>query len=127
MAGTTISMKLNNHSDRLDEDVFKRFSSEDGVSFSKTVVPVALARYGQEKLVSRSQAKKLLARVDQFETVVLDFAGVDAIGQAFADEIFRVFTHSHPQTKIVAIHTNASIGNSIEAARAGWLPVSLRD
>jgi hypothetical protein len=68
-----------------------------------------------------------LARVDQFETVVLDFTGVDAIGQAFTDEIFRVFTRSHPQTKIVVIHANASIGNSIEAAQAGWLPTSLRN
>ena len=127
MAGTTIFMKLNNHSDRLDEEVFKKFSSEDGVSFSKTIVPVTLARYGQEKLVSRSQAKKLLARVDQFETVILDFTGVDAMGQAFADEIFRVFVRSHPQTKIVAIHASDSIGKSIEAAQAGWLPVSLRD
>ena len=55
------------------------------------MVPVDLARYGDDNLVSRSQARRLLARVDRFRTVVLDFKGVDAIGQAFADEVFRVF------------------------------------
>jgi DNA-binding transcriptional ArsR family regulator len=117
--GTSIFMKLNNQSSRLDEDVFKKFSSTDGISFSKTVVPVTLARYGNEKLVSRSQAKQLLARVDQFETVMLDFAGVEGIGQAFADEIFRVFVRSHPKTKIVPVHMNDSVANSARAAEAG--------
>lgn len=120
-------MKLNNHSIRIDSDIFKKYSSEDGISFSKTVVPVTLARYGDEKLVSRSQAKQLLSRVDQFESVVLDFAGVDSIGQAFADEVFRVFSRSHPNTNIVSIRANESILKSIEGAKSDWMPRSLRD
>lgn len=41
-------------------------------------------------LVSRSQAKRVLARLDMFETVTLDFDGVTELEQGFADELFRV-------------------------------------
>ncbi len=57
----------------------------------KTIVPVRMSLYGDEQLVSRSQAKRLLARVDIFKTVVLDFQGVSTIGHSYADEIYRVF------------------------------------
>ncbi len=71
-------MLLANQSDRTPEDVFRRYASEeDDYGFTKTVVPVRLAREGSEQLVSRSQAKRLLARVDRFATVILDFSGVD--------------------------------------------------
>jgi len=40
---------------------------------------------GQEQLISRSQAKRLVARFDRFKTVTLDFEGIDEIGQAFAE------------------------------------------
>ena len=48
-----------------------------------------LALYEGEKLISRSQAKRLVQRFERFRTVVLDFSGVAEIGQAFADEVFR--------------------------------------
>jgi hypothetical protein len=38
----------------------------------------------------------VLARVERFRKVLLDFAGVKSIGQAFADEIFRVFAAETP-------------------------------
>ena len=56
-----------------------------------THIPLRLAEYGEDNLVSRSQAKRVLARVDRFEEVILDYSGIRAVGQAFADEIFRVF------------------------------------
>jgi hypothetical protein len=52
---------------------------------------VRLAKYGNDQLISRSQAKRLLARIELFKIVLFDFSGVETIGQAFADEIFRVF------------------------------------
>jgi anti-anti-sigma regulatory factor len=57
-------------------------------------------------LVSRSQAKRLLSRIDRFKTVILDFKGVDSIGQAFADEIFRVFAMKNKDINL--LHVNAS-------------------
>lgn len=120
VTGTSVSMRLSNESTRLDETVFARFSSADGQDFSKTTVPVDLARFGDEKLVSRSQAKRLLAGLDRFQTVVLDFSGVDTIGQAFTDEIFRVFARQHPRLAIIAVDANLNITEKINAAKADW-------
>lgn len=100
-----MTMKLNNHTARTPKKVFDKFSTDDDYGFTKTVVPVELAQYGDNNLVSRSQAKRLLARIEKFKVVVFDFDGVELIGQAFADEIFRVFALSHPG--ITLEHLNA--------------------
>ena len=59
-------------------------------------MPLLLAQYEGEKLISRSQAKRVAHRFERFERVELDFAGVPDIGQAFADEMFRVFAKRIP-------------------------------
>ena len=38
----------------------------------------------------------MVARLDNFREVVLDFRGVQELGQAFADEVFRVFLRANP-------------------------------
>jgi len=50
-----------------------------------------------------------LARVDRFQEVLLDFSGVEMIGQAFADQIFRVFRNEHTDIKLVRINTNDDV------------------
>ena len=112
-SGTSVWMKLNNHTSRTTRKVFDKFSTDDDFGFTKTVVPVRLAQYGDDKLVSRSQAKRLLARVDRFKTVVFDFQGVDTIGIAFADEVFRVFALKHPEIEIISIKTNSAVSRVI--------------
>jgi anti-sigma regulatory factor (Ser/Thr protein kinase) len=104
--GTSIFMEISPISQRILREVFDQYTSDEHFGFSKTHVPVFLAQYGDDNLVSRSQAKRLLARFDRFEEIVLDFDGVDQIGQAFADEIFRVFYNSHPNTHITFVRAN---------------------
>ena len=116
-AGTTVWMRLRNHSTRTTKKVFDEYVSGEDYDFSRTVVPVVLAQYVGDLLVSRSQAKRVLARVDLFRTVVFDFSGIDSIGQAFADEIFRVFAQSHPEIEFQFIHANASVRKMITRAR----------
>ena len=82
--GTWVSLKLKNNTSRTTKEIFNKFSDND-FGFTKTVVPVRLAQYGNEKLVSRSQAKRLLDRVDRFKTVLFDFTEVETIGQALPD------------------------------------------
>lgn len=119
-SGTAVFMGLDNFSDRRTGEVFDHFAADaNDYGFTKTVVPVRMARVGAEQLISRSQAKRLLARLDRFRTVILDFEGVEAIGRSFTDEIFRVFVRAHPDTLVLAIHTNDQIANLIEAARVG--------
>jgi anti-sigma regulatory factor (Ser/Thr protein kinase) len=119
-AGTSVKMRISTATDLTQQTVFDQYHA-DGMRFRKTHVPVSLARYDNEQLVSRSQAKRVLARFENFSEVMLDFNGVDQIGQPFADEIFRVFALSHPGTPIVAVRANDSIKRVIEGVRAAAL------
>jgi anti-sigma regulatory factor (Ser/Thr protein kinase) len=107
--GTSVHMELGNHTARSVNKVFKQFTSGDDFGFTKTVVPVRLAQYGDDNLVSRSQAKRLIARFEKFRTVVLDFKGVALIGQAFADEVFRVFPLAHPEVELLSLNANKDV------------------
>jgi len=115
--GTTVLMEIALDATRTAKQVFDEYSSgPDEYAFAKTVVPVRLAKVGDENLVSRSQAKRLLRRVDQFRTVTLDFEGVASVGQAFADEIFRVFANGHPGVELIAIHAQPEVQQMIRRA-----------
>jgi len=117
--GTGVWMKLNNHTSRTTKKIFDSFTSNDEhFGFTKTVVPVKLAQYGDDKLISRSQAKRLLTRVEQFKTVMFDFTEVSSIGQAFADEIFRVFPAEHPDIEIIPVRANSEVKRMIERVRS---------
>lgn len=118
-SGTTVFMKLHNHTARKTKKIFNQYSSGDEYGFTKTVVPVRLAQYGAEALISRSQAKRLLARIELFKKVLFDFKEVQEIGQAFADEIFRVFANQHPEIELQPINYNVEIKQMIQRARAG--------
>lgn len=114
--GTLVTMKLHNHTARTTKKIFDKFTSDEDYGFTKTVVPVKLMRYGDDNLVSRSQAKRLLARFDRFKVVMLDFSGVTSVGQAFADEVFRVFRVKHPDVELVPIHASSEVRRMISRA-----------
>ncbi|MDE2342621.1 MAG: DUF4325 domain-containing protein [Betaproteobacteria bacterium] len=100
--GTTVFMSIALKSQRTAADVYAQFTNApEDFDFSKTIVPMKLATFGDEQLVSRSQAKRLIARFDRFKTVILDFDGVQEIGQAFADELFRVYGKAHPDVELL--------------------------
>lgn len=117
--GTSVFMDLCNHTHRTEKEIFEKHSADDEYGFNKTVVPVKLAQYGNDKLVSRSQAKRVVARLELFKVILLDFTGVPTIGQAFADEIFRVFANEHPNLEIHPIHANSEVIRMVDRARSG--------
>jgi hypothetical protein len=116
--GTAVFMRLSNNTSRTSKQIFDNFSSGDDYAFTKTVVPVRLAQYGEETLVSRSQAKRLLARVEKFKIVIFDFTDVNTIGQAFADEIFRVFRNQHPEIKMTQLNASKEVDQMIRRAES---------
>lgn len=120
-AGTAVFLKLHNHTARTARKIYDTYSTVDGFGFNKTVVPVKLAQYGNDQLVSRSQAKRLLSRVELFKIVIFDFSEVLMIGQAFADEIFRVFAEQHPEIHLMVQHANEDVNKMIEGAKADAL------
>ena len=117
--GTFVSLKLANDSARIQKEVFDSFAAPDQFTFDRTIVPVRLAQYEGEKLVSRSQAKRLTMRFERFKTVMLDFTGVETIGQAFADEVFRVFQAVHPGVALHPIRMTPAVEGMVKRALAG--------
>ena len=130
LRGTRVAMQIATDSPRTARAVIDEFSSgPEDYSFAKTVVPVRLAKVGDENLVSRSQAKRLLQRVDRFRCVLFDFNELATIGQAFADEIFRVFANAHPEVELVAFNAVPEVQQMIRRAevlrdeQGGQLPL----
>ena len=108
--GSAVSMVISLDSTRTSAQVFEQYmNAPQDYGFNKTIVPMKLAQYGDEQLVSRSQAKRLIARFDRFKVVVLDFEGVAEVGQAFADELFRVYARAHPDVELTPIHFSEQI------------------
>jgi len=102
--GTRVIFKVYMDREQTLSELFDQYTDgPDSYGFSKTVIPIQLLEYGDEEpvFVSRSQARRLLARVERFKVVSLDFSGIDSIGQGFADEIFRVFKASHPDVVLI--------------------------
>lgn len=117
LSGTAIFMVIDTRTQRTTKQVFDQFTAQDeDYGFSKTNVSVKLAEYEDDSLISRSQAKRLLSRFDLFKEVWLDFKGVESIGQAFADEIFRVFKNNHPEIALHWGNTNSQVEKMIQRA-----------
>ncbi len=111
--GTRVTLRLDNDSPRRLQTVFDDYTDSEEYTFDKTVVPLRLAQHEGEKLVSRSQAKRVAHRFDRFKRVELDFTGIEEIGQAFADEMFRVFATAHPAIRITPINTSPAVAQMI--------------
>jgi len=118
--GTVIILEIALNAQRRIKDIFDQFTEDifqEGTSqFNKTIIPVKLAQYENEKLMSRSQAKRLLVRIEKFQYVVFDFDGVNTIGQAFADEIFRVYAYEHQNTFLLPVNMNAEVASMVNRA-----------
>jgi anti-sigma regulatory factor (Ser/Thr protein kinase) len=115
--GTMVVMRIAVNAPYTSQEVFAKYIDDED-RFAKTHVPLVLAKYEGEQLVSRSQARRLLARVERFAEVLLDFKNVQSIGQPFADEIFRVFQAEHPNISIYGINTTPEIDKMIRHAQA---------
>ena len=121
VSGTTVSMVIAKNSHLNISDVFNEYADPDKQpGFYKTCIPVKLMEYEGELLLSRSQAKRLITRFDKFLEVVLDFQGVTEIGQAFADEVFRVFKNAHPNVHLVPINCSPTVQRMIAYISADY-------
>ncbi len=58
----------------------------------------------------------MLYGLDKFKQITLDFKGVNSIGQGFADEIFRVFSDSHPNIELKVENINPALEPMIKHA-----------
>ena len=117
--GTQVAMWIAIDSEKDLGAVFDEYSGgPDEYRFEKTVIPLRLALYEGETLVSRSQAKRILNRVEKFRIVILDFEGVDTIGQGFADEVFRVFESQHEEIELIPVGATTRVQQMINRVHA---------
>ncbi|OGW50046.1 MAG: hypothetical protein A2V62_02445 [Nitrospirae bacterium RBG_19FT_COMBO_58_9] len=117
--GTRVSLVLHLDSEKTPREVFDKFTADlDDFGFTRTQLSVQLAKYEGDHLVSRSQAKRILHRLDKFKEVYLDFRDVTDIGQAFTDEIFRVFKNDHPDIRLIPVNTRPEVARMIQRAMA---------
>lgn len=113
--GTTVVFTINPNTGKVTEDVFKEYTG-DSFEFDRTKVAVRLYKMGS-LYVSRSQARRILSGLTGFRTLVLDFNHISAIGQAFADEIFRVWQNHNPNVHIQIERANENVKFMINRAR----------
>ncbi len=112
--GTLVRVELDLASLRSLRAIFDEYT-EDYV-FSKTRTVIRLFGIGV-RFVSRSEAKRLLHGLERFREVVLDFRGVESVGQGFVDEVFRVWAGAHPEVKLRPIHMNEAVEFMLERGR----------
>ncbi|OGY59434.1 MAG: hypothetical protein A3H02_02905 [Candidatus Niyogibacteria bacterium RIFCSPLOWO2_12_FULL_41_13] len=112
--GTKVIFQIELKSKRNLAGIFKRYSDK-AFSFAKTETKVFLYKIDTD-FISRSQARRIVSGLDKFKNIVLDFKSVDTVGQAFADEIFRVWQRSHPDIKIEYRNANKNIEFMIKRA-----------
>ncbi|MFA6100156.1 MAG: DUF4325 domain-containing protein [Patescibacteria group bacterium] len=117
LQGTRVSFSAHLSSNRNIRDVFGAFtgSADDGFAFDKTKVTVKLFQFGHD-LPSRSEAKRVTLNLENFREVELDFMDVETVGQAFADEIFRVWHNRHQDIKLVVTNANENVTFMIQRA-----------
>jgi anti-sigma regulatory factor (Ser/Thr protein kinase) len=113
--GTRVDFVLGLRSKKKLADLFSKYTDES-FKFSKTGVKVKL--YHQDvDYVSRSQARRILTGLEKFMTIELDFKDVKTIGQAFADEVFRIWQAVHKDVKFVIRNANENVMLMIKRAQ----------
>lgn len=113
--GTIVKFEIETKSRKNLNEIFRKYS-EKAFSFDKTEVTVDL--YSIDNLyISRSQARRILSGLDKFRKIILDFKDIKTVGQAFADEVFRVWGNSHKDIDIIYKNANDNIVFMIERAK----------
>lgn len=113
-SGTKVSFAVSIGSKKELRKIFGEYT-DDFLEFSKTKVRVKLYKLDTD-YISRSQARRVLVGLEKFKTVILDFSGVETVGQAFADEIFRIWKGRYPKIEISARNANENIDFMIKRA-----------
>ncbi len=98
-------------------DVFAAHTDKETLEFTRTRSTIRLGAFGPS-LLSRSEAKRVTARLAEFRHAVLDFSGVDVVGQGFCDQVFRVFAREHPEVALEPVGMNDAVAFMVGRARA---------
>jgi len=117
--GTRVIFEISVDSSLHLNDVFKKYTNIEGDSdfgFDKTEIRVKL--YTTSGIhISRSQARRIMSGLEKFKIILLDFDKVPVVGQAFTDEIYRVFQNAHPDILIQEENMSAGVKFMVERSK----------
>ena len=119
LKGTLVMFQIAVKSKKHLNDVFKMYTnigSGSDYGFDKTEVHIKLYTVGGV-YISRSQARRVLSGLDKFKVIVLDYDKVPVVGQAFADEIYRVFKNNYPDIKIESVNMSEGVKFMVERSK----------
>lgn len=112
--GTRVIFSIAKNTSRHLINVFRKFQSDPAEqAFDRTEIHIRLFTMGTI-YVSRSQARRILTGLDKFKSIIFDFDRVPSVGQAFADEIFRVFKVEFPDVSVSPVNMNEEVRFMIE-------------
>lgn len=115
LKGTKVSFWIKRKSRKQLDRLFKDYADAD-FEFDRTDVRVKLRK--DIKLISRSQAKRLLLGLEKYKIITFDFKGVREVGQGFVDQIFRIFAQRHPEIQMIYVNANPAVEFMIQRSRA---------
>ncbi|MDD4351594.1 MAG: DUF4325 domain-containing protein [Candidatus Gracilibacteria bacterium] len=121
LEGTEVSFMILLNSSKQLNRIFNKYT-DSSFEFSKTEVKIKLYQMGTE-YISRSQAKRVLNGLDKFKKIIMDFEGVETVGQGFADEVFRVWQNVHPKIDLQAVNANENVLFMIKRVIGLLLPI----
>jgi anti-sigma regulatory factor (Ser/Thr protein kinase) len=115
--GTKVLFTISVDSEKHLSNVFSEYQTDsEGYDFDKTKILVKLYTMGTV-YVSRSQARRILVGLDKYKHIILDFENVPTVGQAFADEIFRVFKLRHPNIDVEPVNMEETVKFMVRRAQ----------
>lgn len=116
--GTKVIFRINIGTKHHLNDIFKKYtniSKDSDYGFDKTEIRIKLYIIGGIH-ISRSQARRVLSGLEKFNIIIMDYNDVPMVGQAFADEIYRVFKNKYPNIKIQNENMNKAVQFMIKRA-----------
>ena len=108
-SGTSVRMSIDINSERSLKDVCRDYRLKKNTGFADTHILVDLAVFDEENFLSRTQARRILHKLNKFSKITLDFTNAKVVGNAFVDEIFRVFHEKNPDIELEYINANPDI------------------
>ena len=112
--GTTVTCKIKKNTRRKIKDVFDKYTDDD-YEFNQNIVKINLSKY--QRLMSRSEAKRLLLGLDDYAVLDFNFQNVGEVGQGFCDEIFRVYANKYPHKVLSYNEASDVVRYMIERSR----------
>ena len=107
LKGTEVYFSIKRKTRKSLKAIFDEYAPEEyEYRFNRTRVYIKLS---QKSYMSRSEGKRLVTGLEKFREVVFDFKGVASIGQAFCDEVFRIYPMNNKNIAISVEHANPVI------------------